>query len=122
MHAPTLDAVIEAMLSIALVEDKALGLEFTTAGLLIRLPTTRRIAERLGVPHYYVLPLIGTLEADGFVTRAERVGIRTTPAGTRRLFERIRQAYAEQARALLGPKLFRLLEETATDVPDGRED
>ncbi|MGD9936920.1 MAG: hypothetical protein AB7S61_05530 [Methanoregulaceae archaeon] len=109
MPAPTLDAVVDAMLSIALSEDRAIGLEFTTDGVLIRLPTTRRIADRLGVPHYYVLPLIGTLEADGLVTRAERVGIRTTPAGTIRLFERIRACYAEPARSLLGPELFQIL-------------
>ncbi len=109
MAAPSLDLVVDAMLSIALVEDRALGLEFTTDGILIRLPTTRRIAERLGVPHYYVLPLIGTLEADGLVTRAERVGIRTTPAGTRRLLDRIEEAYAEGAHALLGGEVFRLL-------------
>ncbi len=109
MPAPTLDAVVDAMLSIALNEDHALGLEFTTEGMLIRLPTTRRIAERLGVPHYYVLPLIGTLEADGLVTRAERVGIRTTRAGTARLLGRIEEAYAEAAAALLGLEVFQLL-------------
>jgi len=109
MAAPTLDQVVDAMLSIAMVEDRALGLEFTREGLLLRLPTTRRIAERLGVPHYYVLPLIGMLEADGLLTRAERVGIRTTPAGTHRLLDRIEEAYVDAADALLGPEVFRLL-------------
>jgi hypothetical protein len=101
--------VIDAMLSIALVEDKVLGLDFTADGLRIRLPTTRRIAEKLEVPHYYILPLIGALEADGLLTRAERVGIRTTPAGARRLFERVRTAYREPAEALLGAECCRLL-------------
>lgn len=109
MPSPTLDATLDAMLALVLVEDRALGLEFAEGAFLIRLPTTRRIAERLGVPHYYVLPLIGALEADGLLTRAERVGIRTTPRGTRRLFDRINEGYRTQAEALLGHDLYSLL-------------
>jgi hypothetical protein len=109
MSAPTLDGIVDAMLALVLVEDRALGLEFTGDAVLIRLPTTRRIAERLGVPHYYVLPLIGALEADGLVTRAERVGIRTTPMGTLRFFERIDEDYRVEAEALLGPEVYALL-------------
>ena len=85
---------------------------------LIRLPTTRRIAERLGVPHYYVLPLIGALEADGLVTRAERVGIRTTPEGTRRFFERIDEDHRADAEALLGPGVYALLLAGARRTPN----
>ncbi|NLX48625.1 MAG: hypothetical protein GXY82_01875 [Methanospirillum sp.] len=113
MPAPTLESVIDAMITIALVDDRVLGLEFTPDGVLIRLPTTRKIAERLDVPHYYVLPLIGMLEADGLVTRAERVGIRTTPAGTHRLFGRIEQHYAGDAESLLGTELFDLVRKRA---------
>lgn len=116
MPAPTLDATVDAMLSLVLVEDRALGIEFTGDGLLIRLPTTRRIAERLGVPHYYVLPLIGALEADGFLTRAERVGIRTTPLGTRQLLERIDREYRLPAEHLLGNRLYTLLLERARET------
>lgn len=85
----SIGSVIDAILHIIFVEERSLGLVFTPDGVLLRLPTTRRTAERLGVPHYYVLPLIGALEAEGCLTRAERVGIRTTPAGTRRLFDRV---------------------------------
>jgi hypothetical protein len=109
MSAPTLDATLDAMLAIVFVEDRMLGLEFTEDTFLIRLPTTRRIAERLGVPHYYVLPLIGALEADGLLTRAERVGIRTTIAGTCRFFDRIHERYRADAEALLGLELYTLL-------------
>jgi DNA-binding FadR family transcriptional regulator len=109
MSAPTPEAVVDAMLALVLVEDRALGLEFAGGTVLIRLPTTRRIAERLGVPHYYVLPLIGTLEADGLVTRAERVGIRTTAEGTRRLFDRIDGLYRAEAIALLDSDLYALI-------------
>jgi hypothetical protein len=118
MPAPTLDATLDAMLALVLVEDRALGLEFAGDGFLIRLPTTRRIAERLGVPHYYVLPLIGALEADGLLTRAERVGIRTTPGGTRRLLELIEVGYRAEAEALLGPDLYSLLLARARGQPN----
>ncbi|HOV68348.1 MAG TPA: hypothetical protein PLI31_08310, partial [Methanoregulaceae archaeon] len=106
MPPPSTDSVIDAMLRILLVEERSLGLVITPEGVLIRLPTTRRIAERLDVPHYYVLPLIGALEADGDLTRAERVGIQTTPAGTRRLFARIETQYRAEAEVLIGRDLY----------------
>lgn len=109
MTPPSTDSAIAAMLRILLVEDRSLGLVFGPEGVLIRLPTTRRIAEWLDLPHYYVLPLIGALEADGDLTRAERVGIRTTPAGTRRLFARIEAQYRADAEAVLGRDLYALL-------------
>ncbi|MEN6517846.1 MAG: hypothetical protein ABFC38_06595 [Methanospirillum sp.] len=118
MAAPTLNATLDAMLALLLVEDRALGLEFTGGEFLIRLPTTRRIAERLGVPHYYVLPLIGALEADGLLTRAERVGIRTTPDGTRRLFDRIETGYRREAKELLSPGVYALLLARARGEPN----
>lgn len=118
MSAPTLDATVDAMLALVLEEDRALGLEFTGGSILIRLPTTRRIAERLGVAHYYVLPLIGALEADGLLTRAERVGIRTTPAGTRRFFDRIDAGYRYAAESLLGPEVYALLLARARRAPN----
>jgi hypothetical protein len=101
--------VLDAMLRILLEEERSLGLVFTPGGVLIRLPTTRRIAERLEVPHYYVLPLIGALESQGDLTRAERVGIQTTPAGTRRVLARIGAEYRGEAEALLGRDLYILL-------------
>ena len=118
MSAPTLDATVDAMLILVLVEDRVLGLEFGSDSFLIRLPTTRRIAERLKVPHYYVLPLIGALEADGLLSRAERVGIRTTPEGTRRFFERIDESYHAEAMALLGPEVYAMLLARARLAPN----
>lgn len=118
MPAPTLEATVDAMLVLALVEDRAISLEFTGDAVLIRLPTTRRIADRLGVPHYYVLPLVGALEADGLLTRAERIGIRTTREGTRRLFDRIDEAYRREAEALLGLDVYVLLLKRARLEPN----
>ncbi len=109
MPSPSIESVIDAILSLLVEDDRSLGLVFTPGGVLLRLPTTRRIAERLGMPHYYVLPLIGVLEAEGLLTRAERVGIQTTPAGTSRLFARIEERHHAGAEALLGPDLYSLL-------------
>lgn len=108
---PSIDSVIDAILQIIFVEERSLGLVFTPGGVLLRLPTTLRIAERVEMPHYYILPLIGVLEADGNLTRAERVGIRTTPAGTRRLFDRVDAQYRSKAEPLLGRDLYALLVE-----------
>ena len=105
--------MIEVVLQIIFVEERRLALVIAPHRVLFMLPTTRRIAEQLGIPHYYVLPLIGTLEADGNLTRAERVGIRTTPAGTRRLFDRIGAQYRVEAEELLGPGLYAALVERA---------
>ena len=58
-------------------------------GIEIKFPTTRKIAETLEVPHYYVLPYFSSMEEKGILTRTERVGIYTTPKGTKNLFENI---------------------------------
>ncbi len=73
---------MDAVLHIVFVEERSLGLVFTPDGVLLRVPTSRRIAERPGVPHCDVLPLIGAHEADGTLTRAERVRIRRPPPGS----------------------------------------
>lgn len=84
----SIDSVIDTCLRTIFMEEPSLGFFFTSDGVLLLLPTTLRIAGRLGMPHYYVLPPTGVLETEGNLTRAERVGGRTTPAGTRRLFDR----------------------------------
>ncbi len=109
MPPPSIDSVIDAILRIIFVEERSIGLVFTSDGVLLRLPTTRRIAERLDVPHYYVLSLIGVLEAEGTLTRAERVGIRTTVKGTCRLFARVEAGYRTEAETLLGQDLYAVL-------------
>ena len=78
------------MLRILLVEERSPELVFGSDSVPIRLE----------LPHYCALPPIGALE--GGLTRAERIGFRTTPVGTRRLPARIETQYRAEAEALLG--------------------
>lgn len=71
-----------------------------------KLPTTRSLAEYLQVPHYYVLPMFAAMEEESLVTRAERVGIMTTPEGTRRMLEVLSASYNRESREILGDELF----------------
>lgn len=73
----------------------------------IKFPTTRRLAEFLTVPHYYVLPYFAMMEEDGLVTRAERVGIMTSASGTQKFVMIMAEKYRETAEKILGPAFFR---------------
>lgn len=59
----------------------ALGDFYGTFGL--KFPTTRKLAEFLEVPHYYILLYLGMMEKEEIVTRAERVGVPTTIKGSK---------------------------------------
>ena len=76
------DDIFEAAIRILLEEDRCVTVGFSPDGVSIRFPTTRKLAEFLSIPHYYVLPRFGAMEHDGLIRRAERVGISTTAAGT----------------------------------------
>jgi DNA-binding transcriptional regulator YhcF (GntR family) len=98
--------IFDAAIRIHLAEERALSVTFTPGGFSIRFPTTRRLAEFLGVPHYYVLPVFGQMEEGGLITRAERVGIMTTPAGARKFIDLVASKYRSDAVALLGEPIF----------------
>ncbi len=106
MVALSIDIMYDAVLRIQLLEEHELSVIFSEGGIRIRLPTTRRLAEFLDVPHYYVLPYFGIMEQDALVTRAERVGIMTTPAGTARLLAMMKDRYAAEGEAILGPQVY----------------
>ncbi|MBE6507549.1 MAG: hypothetical protein E7Z72_06490 [Methanocorpusculum parvum] len=91
------------------MEDGELSLQVSASGIKVRFPTTRRIAERMDVPHYYVLPYFAGLETQGFLTRTERVGIFTTPAGTKRLFSGMSDAELARIKAVCGGELYKIL-------------
>ncbi len=75
----------------------------------IRFPTTRLIAEKLGVPHYYVLPYFADLETKGLLTRTERIGIFTTARGLKILFSGMDDGQRKKAEEICGPALMKLL-------------
>ncbi|OPY39995.1 MAG: hypothetical protein A4E42_02327 [Methanoregulaceae archaeon PtaU1.Bin222] len=110
MAALSVDGIFEAAVKILLEEEKVINLVFSPGNLMIRFPTTRRLAEYLKVPHYYVLPYFAMMEEMQLVTRAERVGILTTPSGTKKLVEIITGGYRDTALLLLGENVLSHLE------------
>ncbi len=106
MSALSVEAIFEAAVQIQLCDEKNLALVFSESGISIRFPTTRRLAEYLDVPHYYVLPFFAIMEQDELVTRAERVGIHTTAKGTVKMLEIIAPRYRQEAESLLGTAIL----------------
>lgn len=107
------DDIIDAAIRILLDEDRCVTVVFSPGGISIRFPTTRKLAEHLGIPHYYVLPRFGEMERDGLIRRAERVGISTTAAGTERLLAIMAERYGELAEEVLGADTLRALKNRA---------
>jgi DNA-binding transcriptional regulator YhcF (GntR family) len=106
MAALDIEAIFAAALDIQLNIEKSISITFSPSGVSIKFPTTRRLAEFLEVPHYYVLPYFAMMEQDALVTRAERVGIMTTTKGTQKLIGLMIQRYREESEALMGPVIF----------------
>ncbi|NLB01642.1 MAG: hypothetical protein GX837_11925 [Methanomicrobiales archaeon] len=104
------DDIIEAAVRFLLEEDRCVTISFSPGGAAIRFPTTRKLAEYLGIPHYYVLPRFGAMERDGLIRRAERVGISTTSAGTKRLLAIMVERYQDSAEEVFGAGIFAALQ------------
>ncbi|KDE54848.1 hypothetical protein [Methanoculleus sp. MH98A] len=117
------DDIIDAAVRILLEEDRCLTVGFSPDGISLRFPTTRKLAEHLGIPHYYVLPRFGEMERDGLIRRAERVGISTTAAGTERLLAVMAERHSERAEKVLGAGVLRALEiraaQASSPSPEG---
>jgi DNA-binding transcriptional regulator YhcF (GntR family) len=106
----SIDVIFEAAIRIQLLEEKALTLVFSSEGLSIKFPTTRRLADDLNVPHYYVLPYFAMMEQEDLVTRAERVGIMTTQKGSRKFVGMLTGKWHDEAEALLGTAILEEIE------------
>ena len=106
MPALSIDALFDTAAKIQVLEEKNLGLVFSPEGISIRFPTTRRLAEYLGVPHYYVLPFFASMEQEELVTRAERIGILTTQKGTEKFMRIILERYRFEAEEILGTDIL----------------
>ena len=109
MAALSIEILFAAAVKLFLIEEQAITLSFTSGGIRIRFPTTRRLAEYLEVPHYYILPYFAMMEEQKLVTRAERVGILTTAAGSERILTIMKNEYPEESGALLGKEIFSAL-------------
>ncbi|HNX17440.1 MAG TPA: hypothetical protein PKM50_03820 [Methanoregula sp.] len=107
MGALSIDSLFDAAIQILVCQEKSLDICFCEGSVSIKFPTTRRLAEFLDVPHYYILPYFAMMEENNLVTRAERVGIMTTHEGTRKFTRMMSDSYAKEAQALLGEIIFK---------------
>ncbi len=105
MVALSIDILFDAAIRIQLLE-KTITLTFTENSIQIKFPTTRRLAEFLEVPHYYVLPYFAMMEQEELVTRAERVGILTTEKGSRKMVGIMLAHYPQETEGILGKAIF----------------
>lgn len=103
-HHEMLDAAIRLIL-----EEGRITISVTGEEISISLPRTRRLAEHLGIPHYYVLPHFAAMEKDGLIRRAERVGISTTRKGTIQLVSILEEQYAKEFSEKFPHKIMDLL-------------
>jgi DNA-binding transcriptional regulator YhcF (GntR family) len=101
----SVDILFDAAVRIQLKE-RAVTISFTENTIRIKFPTTRRLAEFLDVPHYYVLPYFAMMEQEELVTRAERVGIYTTDKGTRKMVALMTAHYQKEIEGLIGQTIF----------------
>jgi DNA-binding transcriptional regulator YhcF (GntR family) len=109
---PLSEAVIfEAAVKLMLRVDRCITIQFIAGSIAIQFPTTRKLADYLKVPHYYILPYFAMMEKDGLITRVERVGISTTRKGTQKLIEHVAIRYKDEIEELLGRELFRDLQQ-----------
>ncbi len=105
MAALSVDILFDAAVRIQL-EERAVTVSFNENTIRIKFPTTRRLAEFLDVPHYYVLPYFAMMEQEELVTRAERVGIYTTGKGTRKMVAVMTAHYQNEIEGLIGQTIF----------------
>ena len=105
MAALSIDILFDAAIRIQIIE-QSISLTFTGDALRIRFPTTRRLAEFLDVPHYYILPYFAMMEEEELITRAERVGILTTAKGSRKMLDLMKEKYSGDISRIIPPDLF----------------
>jgi len=105
MVALSIDALFDAAIRIQVLE-RSMTLTFTAHCVSIKFPTTRRLAEFLDVPHYYILPYFAMMEQEELVTRAERVGILTTAKGSRKMIGLIMAHYRVEIDTIIGQPIF----------------
>jgi DNA-binding transcriptional regulator YhcF (GntR family) len=102
----SVDLLFDAAIRIQLTE-RSISLTFSEDTIRIKFPTTRRLAEFLEVPHYYVLPYFAMMEQEELVTRAERVGILTTAKGSSKMIGLMKEKYLQETEDILGTSFFR---------------
>ena len=105
MIALSVDVLFDAAVRIQLLE-RSITISFADNTVRIKFPTTRRLAEFLDVPHYYVLPYFAMMAHEELVTRAERVGILTTSKGSQKMIGIMGVRYKNEIREIIGQTIF----------------
>nr|WP_319377516.1 hypothetical protein [uncultured Methanoregula sp.] len=108
MAALSIDILFDAAIRIQ-IQERSISLTFAENAIRIKFPTTRRLAEFLEVPHYYILPYFAMMEEEDLITRAERVGVLTTDKGSRKLLQLLQDHYAGEMQEILGCEIFSAL-------------
>jgi hypothetical protein len=106
------EKLCHSAVQILLLEDKIVSVSFSNGVFRIKFPTTRKLAESLHVPHYYILPYIVMMEEQDLATRAERIGIYTTKAGTAIFIDLINTHFPEDGERIFGKKIFLAMQES----------
>jgi len=100
----SVDVLFDAAVRIQLAE-RSISITFVQDEIRIKFPTTRRLADFLEVPHYYVLPYFAMMEQEELVTRAERVGILTTDKGSRKMIALMKDKYLKEMNEIIVPTI-----------------
>lgn len=107
----TYEEIFEAAARIIIFVDRRITVGFAGNTISVRFPTTRKLAEHLQIPHYYVLPYFATMEKEEMITRVERIGIYTTNKGSKKLIALIAARYKKEAENIMGSALFNELQQ-----------
>jgi DNA-binding transcriptional regulator YhcF (GntR family) len=107
------DEIFETAIKIMLFLERRITVSFVKNSISIRFPTTRKLAEFLNMPHYYVLPHFATMERDNLITRVERVGISTTNKGSKKLIELLSSKYKNEVKQIIDEELLIKLQKHA---------
>jgi len=112
MASLSVEKLFHSAVQILLLEEQAVHVSFSQGVFRVKFPTTRKLAEVLHVPHYYILPYIAIMEEQDLVTRMERIGIYTTKAGSARLIHLMNEQCPKEGERIFGKDLFLALKES----------
>jgi len=113
MASLSVEALFHSAVRILLLEEQVVHVSFSQGAFRVKFPTTRKLAEVLHVPHYYILPYIAIMEEQNLVTRIERIGIYTTKVGSAMLVNLINAQYPKEGEKIFGKDLFLALKESS---------
>ena len=108
-ESPSIGIIFESVVEILLFEEKNVSITFSPNQIQIKLPPSRQIAEKLKIPHEYILDFYFLMEEEGLITRMKRIGIFTTQKGTERISSIMKKQYPSESAAILGEIILQTL-------------